>query len=79
MLLYFDWHALMLCGWQVGGVAALAWLGVAQLADARLCFIGCILTTIVSIGMSSAGSRGCGRCAWRASVSVLLHFLWARD
>ena len=51
MLLYFDWHALMLCGWQVGGVAALAWLGVAQLADARLCFIGCILTTIVSIGM----------------------------
>ena len=43
--------ALMLCGWQVGGVAALAWLGVAQLADARLCFIGCILTTIVSIGM----------------------------
>jgi hypothetical protein len=41
----------MLCGWQVGGVAALAWLGVAQLADARLCFIGCILSTIVSIGM----------------------------
>jgi len=43
----------------VGGVAALAWLGVAQLADARLCFMGCIVSTIVSIAV----------CAWMTTVT----------
>lgn len=43
----------------VGGVAALAWLGVAQLADARLCFMGCIVTTIVAIAV----------CAWMTTVT----------
>lgn len=43
----------------VGGVAALAWLGVSQLADARLCFMGCIVTTIVSIAV----------CAWMTTVT----------
>lgn len=43
----------------VGGVAALAWLGVAQFADARLCFVGCIVCTIISIAV----------CAWMTSVT----------
>ena len=42
-----------------GGVAALAWLGVAQFADARLCFIGCILCSIVAIAV----------CAWMSTVT----------
>jgi len=43
----------------VGGVAALAWLGLSQLADARLCFMGCIVTTILAIAV----------CAWMTSVT----------
>jgi len=43
----------------VGGFAALAWLGVAQLADARLCFMGCIVSTIVAIAV----------CAWMTTVT----------
>jgi len=43
----------------VGGAAALAWLGVSQLADARLCFMGCIVTSIVSIAV----------CAWMTTVT----------
>ena len=43
----------------VGGFAALAWLGVAQYADARLCFMGCIVCTIVAIAV----------CAWMTNVT----------
>jgi hypothetical protein len=43
----------------VGGFAALAWLGVAQFADARLCFMGCIMCTIVAIAV----------CAWMSTVT----------
>ena len=43
----------------VGGVASLAWLGVWQFADARLCFMGCIVCTIVSIAV----------CAWMTTVT----------
>mmetsp|Transcript_8612 Transcript_8612/g.28724 ORF Transcript_8612/g.28724 Transcript_8612/m.28724 type:complete len:334 (+) Transcript_8612:506-1507(+) len=43
----------------LGAVAALAWLGLAQYAEAKICFMACIVLTIISIIM----------CAWMTNVA----------
>mmetsp|Transcript_41776 Transcript_41776/g.99045 ORF Transcript_41776/g.99045 Transcript_41776/m.99045 type:complete len:525 (-) Transcript_41776:47-1621(-) len=42
----------------LSALSGLAWLGISQYADAKSCFMGCILLTVISIAM----------CAWMRTI-----------